>query len=343
MIVARCLIALTLSLKAQQVYEEDLKATQPLRETLWRQIDAYSKSQEGSVESLRRVFLNRIGYPIPGLQAKGPLRLEKTGEDDTAVYHRTWLPLTGGKGETLEAYGLYIVPKKPLAKRTPLVISQHGGGGFPEMATYNGGTNYKDQVRGAIKEGYIVYAPLTLMYPFGDRDRGTAIPADVRKVVDARLRAQGTSLAALDVMKIKLALDALVKRPEIDPNRIAMIGLSYGGFYSTYVAALDPRIKVVVASCSFRNDPAIVDGTAEGRLLDLAPADVAALIAPRPLQIQSGIHDKLIPIEPSRLAAKRALEHYTRQGAADKLNFEEFDGGHEFRGSLVWPFLKRWL
>jgi dienelactone hydrolase len=339
MIVARYLFALSLPIAAQQLYEEDLKATQPLREKLWRQMDDYSKAQEGSVESLRRVFLNRIGYPIPGLRATGPLRLERTGEDESAVYHRAWLPLSGG----MDAYGLYIVPKKPLAKRAPLVISQHGGGGFPEMATFYGGTNYKDQVRGAIKEGYIVYAPLTLMYPFGDRDRGTAIPADVRKVIDARLRSQGTSLAALDVMKIKLALDALTNRPEIDPNRIAMIGLSYGGFYSTYVAALDPRIKVVVASCSFRNDPAIVDGTAEGRLLDLAPAEIAALIAPRPLQIQSGIRDNLIPIEPSRIAAKRALDYYTRQGAADKLSFEEFDGGHEFRGSLVWPFLKRWL
>ncbi len=339
MIVARCLIALALPLAAQQLYEEDLKATQALREKLWRQMDEFSKAQENGVDGLRRVFLNRIGYPVSGLRATGPLRLEKTGEDAIATYHRAWLPLSGG----MDAYGLYILPKKPLAKRAPLVISQHGGGGFPEMATFHGGTNYKDQVRGAVQEGYIVYAPHTVMYPFGDRDRGTTIPADVRKVLDSRFRAQGTSLAAVEVMKINLALDALTKRPEIDPSRIAMIGLSYGGFYSTYAAALDPRIKVVVASCSFRNDPAIVDGSAEGRLLDLAPAEVAALIAPRPLQIQSGIRDNLIPIEGSRIAAQRALDYYRRQGAADKLQFEEFDGGHEFRGSLVWPFLKRWL
>jgi hypothetical protein len=61
------------------------------------------------------------------------------------------------------------------------------------------------------------------------------------------------------------------------------------------------------------------------------------------LQVQRGISDKLIPIEGSRAAAKRALGYYTRQGAADKLEFQEFEGGHEFRGRLVWPFLKRWL
>ena len=75
-----------------------------------------------------------------------------------------------------------------------------------------------------------------------------------------------------------------------------MIGLSYGGFYSLYTAALEPRIKVVVASCSFPDDPPVTDGKTAGRLIDLAPAEVAGLIAPRALQVQSGINDKLIPI-----------------------------------------------
>jgi dienelactone hydrolase len=282
---------------------------------------------------------NRIGYPVAGIRAAGQLRLEKTGEDEIGIYHRSVLPLTNG----LEAYGLYIVPKKPAAKKAPLVISQHGGGGFPEMALYRGGANYKDQIRGAVQEGYLVYAPHVVMYPFGDRDRGTAIPAEVRKDLDAKLRASGTSLVGVELMKLRLALDALLQRPEVDAKRVAMIGLSYGGFYATYAAAVDDRIRVVVASCSFRDDPAVADGKTEGRLLDLAPGEVAALVAPRPLQIQSGIQDKLIPIEQSRAGAKRAKEYYERQGAAEKMLFIEFEGGHEFRGSLVWPFLKKWL
>ena len=336
MIVSRVLLMLLFS---QQLYEEDAKLTQPIREKLWRQLDAFSDRAKADPEAQRRLLKQRMGYPPPMMKTQGALRLEKSGEDSVATYYRSYLTVADG----LEAYGLYIVPKKPLAKRAPLVISQHGGGGTPEMATFNGASNYHDQVRGAVEQGYIVYAPHTVMHPFRDRDNGTAIPADVRKALDAKFRDAGTSLAAVEVYKISLALDELLKRPEIDPKRVAMIGLSYGGYYSLYTAAVEPRIKVVVASCSVRNEAPILDSRIEGRLLDLAPADVAGLVAPRPLQIQTGVVDKSSPIEQARLAARRAQSYYEKAGAAQRFAFEEFEGGHEFRGNIVWPFLKKWL
>jgi dienelactone hydrolase len=341
MIVARwILLSATLALYGQGLHEEDFKATMRGREAAWREMDAFAlRLRDDTAASLGQMLRQRIGYPPPGMKVRGAMRIEKSGEDDVATYYRTWLPV----GEGLEAYGLFIVPKRLVRTPAPLVISQHGGGGFPEMATYRGGSNYKDQVRGAVAEGYIVYAPQTVMYPFHDRDHGTAIPEAVRKELDVKFRAVGTSLAAVEVYKISLALDVLLKRPEIDAAKVAMIGLSYGGFHSLYTAALDPRIGVVVASCSFRDDPAIADGKTEGRLLDLAPAEVAALVAPRPLQIQSGVHDKLIPIEGSRRGAARARGYYEKLGATDRVVFEEFDGGHEFRGNLVWPFLRKWF
>ncbi len=336
MIVSRVLLAFLFS---QQLYEEVPKASQPIRDKLWQQMDAFSNRAQADPEALRRLLKNRMGYPPPMMKAQGVLRLEKTGEDSVATYYRSYLTVADG----MEAYGLYIVPKKPAAKRAPLVISQHGGGGTPEMATYNGGTNYHDQVRGAVERGYVVYAPHTVMHPFRDRDNGTLIPATVRKDLDVKLRAAGTSLAAVEVYKISLALDELLKRPEIDPKRVAMIGLSYGGYYSLYAAAVEPRIKVVVASCSVRNEEPLSDAKMEGRLLDLAPADVAGLVAPRPLQIQTGVDDKSSPIDQARIAAKRAEAFYEKAGAAQRFAFEEFAGGHEFRGNIVWPFLKKWL
>ncbi|WP_051669565.1 alpha/beta hydrolase family protein [Bryobacter aggregatus] len=336
MIVSRALLLLALS---QQLHEEEPKLTLPVREQLWRQMDSYANGLTAKPESLRRLLKTRMGYPPPAMSVQSKLRLEKSGEDAVATYYRSYLTVAPG----MDAYGLYIVPKKRVARRAPLVISQHGGGGTPEMATYNGGTNYHDQVRGAVAQGYVVYAPHTVMYPFRDRDLGTAIPSAVRKDLDEKFRAAGTSLAAVEVYKIQLAIDELVKRPEIDPNRIAMIGLSYGGYYSLYTAAVEPRIKVVVASCSVRNEEPVLDSKIEGRLLDLAPADVAGLIAPRALQIQTGIDDKSSPIDQARIAAAKARSFYEKAGALPKFSFEEFAGGHEFRGSLVWPFLKKWL
>src|SRR5678815_2590602 len=51
-------------------------------------------------------------------------------------------------------------------------------------------------------------------------------------------------------------VDYLVTRPEVDPKRIACVGHSVGGLRSTYLAALDDRIKAAVVCgwmCSFPN------------------------------------------------------------------------------------------
>ncbi len=328
MMLARALAGMLLF--GQELYEEKILDTLALREKLYQQMSTHAD---------RLVLRKRVGYPPPQMKASGGMRLEKSGEDAVAVYYRSYLPV----GENLEAYGLLILPKKPVAKRMPLVISMHGGGGSPEMATFAGGANYKDQVRGAVAEGYAVYAPHSVMYPFRDRDAGTTIPADVRRVLDERFREAGTSLAAVEVYKVSLALDELLKRPDVDAKRVAMIGLSYGGFYSLYAGALEPRIGVVVASCSFLDEPEERHGKTEGRLVELAPAEVAALIAPRPLMVQSGKQDKLMPIEVSRKAAARTAFVYKKVQSEDRFVFSEFEGGHEFSGAAVWAFLKKWL
>jgi dienelactone hydrolase len=328
------------ALLAQQppLFEEDRAATLAVREKLWRQMEEFAKGQAGNVEARRQLLRSRLGYPPVGLHAQaGAPRLERTGEDAMATYHRCWIEVAPG----LDQYGLYIVPKKARGK-TPLVIALHGGGGTPELATFQGGANYHDMVRGAVTEGYIVWAPLTVMYPYGDRDRGTAIPAEVRRDLDAPLREAGMSLMGLEAGKISRALTALLAaRREIDAERIAMTGLSYGGFYTLYIAALEPRIKVAIASCSFRNEAKAGEtGAPEGRPVDMAGPELASLIAPRPLQVQAGKSDKGFPIEDVRAATKRTQ---TLAPEWKLFEFIEFDGGHRWHGESAWPFLRRHL
>lgn len=345
-----------LAQETKPLHDEDPLATMAVREKNWRQLEAFAGQVVSpdfrspadylrSIEPLRQLLRGRIGYPAPGFTGHtGEPRLEKSGEDAVATYYRIWIPVA----PELETYGLYLVPKN-VKLPAPLVISQHGGGGFPEMATYKGGANYKDQVRGAVAEGYLVFAPLQIQYPFGDRNNGTPIPADVRARLDEKLRAKGTSLAAIEMMKLTRALDALLKRKEVDPSRVAMIGLSYGGFYTLYAAALDPRIRVAVASCSFKDYPE--PGTefekqmrkTDGRLFDMAGPDLVKLICPRPLQVQSGIHDKLLPIEEARRGTARVADYYGKLGLDAQFEFQAFDGGHEFRGDIAWQFLRKHL
>lgn len=318
------------------LYEEEPVATLALREKLWRQMDSFAQTLGQHQETRRQLLRTKLGYPPVGLHAVAAKpRMEKIGEDALAIYYRCWIEVAPG----LDQYGLYLVPRSAKGK-TPLVISLHGGGGTPEMALFKGGTNYHDMVRGAAREGYVVWAPLTVMYPYRDRDKQTAIPAEVRRDLDAPLRAAGASLMGIEVAKISLALDSLIAhRSEIDARRIAAVGLSYGGFYTLYLSALNPKIKAAVASCSFRNE-AGAKGAEEGRPVDMAGPELASLVAPRALQVQAGVNDKGFPIDDVRQAAGRARAFY---GDAKTFEYKEFEGGHEWRGELAWPFLKQHL
>ena len=335
------------------LYEEDVLASSAIRIEQLRQMRAYVAALAGkpspppaealkpgrSAEDLRRHFRELLGLPAPGFLDRGTARFVKVGEDGVANYFRCYIRVT----PEMETYGLYLVPKKA-ASPAPLVVALHGGGGFPELATFQGGSNYHDLVRGAASAGYIVFAPLMVMYPYRDRDHGTPIPEDVREELDGKLRTHGLRLMGVEVQKIDRALDVLLARPEIDPRRVAMIGLSYGGFYTLYAAALDDRIRVAVASCSFRDrgpaDPEVAKKIQETAIL--SSRELVELISPRPLQVQNGAKDAIFPIDDVRRAVAQSRPFYPGALAAD-FNFEEFDGPHEFRGSVAWPFLRKYL
>jgi predicted esterase len=167
--------------------------------------------------------------------------------------------------------------------------------------------------------------------------------------LDEQLRARGSSLASVEIHKLRRALDAVLVRPEVDARRVAMAGLSCGGFYTSYLMALEPRIGAGAASCSMRllPEPGAAGDLAaprpSGRLAFLPLDDLMALIAPRPFQIQSGIDDPLLPIAGARTLAARGRLYWAGLGAEDRFPFEAFAGKHEFNGDLAWKFLARYL
>ena len=46
----------------------------------------------------------------------------------------------------------------------------------------------------------------------------------------------------------RLALEHVLKRPETDPDRIALMGISYGGYFATRIAAHEPRVRALIAN-----------------------------------------------------------------------------------------------
>jgi len=94
------------------------------------------------------------------------------------------------------------------------------------------------------------------------------------------------------------SIDYLETRPEIDRDKIAYFGFSWGGYYGPIIAAIETRIKV----CVF-----LVGGIAAEKAL---PEADAINFAPRvkvPVLMLNGRYDFYCPVQSCQLALFRLL------------------------------------
>jgi dienelactone hydrolase len=160
----------------------------------------------------------------------------------------------------------------------------------------------------------------------------------------------GETLLGWRVWDASRAIDYLATLPEVDPSRVAMMGISGGGTITLYAAALDDRIKVAVLSCSFctfRDSifsvAHCIDNYVPGILNWFEASDLAALIAPRHLFAEAGLDDALFPIPGVHKALRDAGRAFAAQGASGHVDHHVFDGAHVFDGSRALPRMKEWL
>ncbi len=281
-------------------------------------LEAYADS----VETYRRQFAAMLGWPLTERRpTHAPtMRRKLVARDSLGAIYRTWTQTLPG----LETYGLLFLP--PGKGPHGLVISQHGGLGSPEIAAgFFKSDNYNDMTRRMLRTGLAVYSPQTLLW------RPEYGPKFNRQDVDSRLKQTGGSITALELYQLQRCLDALVARPDIDASRIGMIGLSYGGFHTLFLAAIDTRIRAAVSSCFF-NDRTVYGGSdwvwpnAANTFLD---AEIACLVAPRPLYIEVGKKDTLFAVASARGPAREVKRMYAKLGIASRFRYREHKGGHE--------------
>jgi hypothetical protein len=292
----------------------------------YRDCDAYA----ASTERYRGDFAAMLGLPLPspldapvdGAAWLGEAQYKKIAEDGLGEIYRVTVPVHG----ELTAYGLFFLPEGE--GPFPLVISQHGGQGTPEMtAGFFDSSNYNDMTRRILRRGAAVFAPQLLLW-----EGGRFGPGFDRTMIDVRLKQLGTSITAVELAKIRRCLDSLLLRPDIDGGRVGMLGLSYGGFYTLFAAALDTRISVAVSSC-FVNDRFAngwSDWTWTGSGNTFLDAEICGLVCPRPLYVEGGSRDELFAAEGFRSESGRAKRHYERLGIEERFRAVVFQGGHEF-------------
>jgi hypothetical protein len=79
-------------------------------------------------------------------------------------------------------------------------------------------------------------------------------------------------------------------------------------------------------------------------LLDrFGDAELAWMIAPRPLMIEAGTRDSSVNINFVREEIKRVEAVYGKLGIADHVQLATFEGPHQIDGTQSFPFLDKWL
>lgn len=282
-------------------------------------------------EKYRGDFKDMLGFPLNCkrcMDSKPSLSKILLYEDtEKAIYRATITVL-----DTIPFTGLLFLHKDEQAH--PFLISQHGGDGTPEVCSglYEDGTyNYNDMTERIFNHGANVFAPQLLLW--SDDYESDNFKRDDRNPIDGQLKQLGGSITALEVFCIIKSLDAFCEAGFANEDHLGMIGLSYGGFYTLFTAAAEPRIKAAL-SCSFYNKRdryARVDWTWMGSAEKFFDAEVAMLIYPRCLRIAVGDKDGLFD---SKLAqAEFDRLHQLSQkvyGRTDWLDTRVFPGTHEF-------------
>jgi len=150
-------------------------------------------------------------------------------------------------------------------------------------------------------------------------------------------------------------IDYLQTRPEVNPNRIACVGLSVGGYRTNFLAGLDPRIKAACVAgwmTSWRDlVPAferntIISGVTPGLLKYLDYPDVGSLTIPNPLMVVHGWRDGLFSTQGVLSAFSTLRQCFEAIGKPERFTTYTYDGPHKFPAraqQLMLEWFNRWV
>ncbi|MBM4436117.1 MAG: acetylxylan esterase [Actinobacteria bacterium] len=298
--------------------------------------------------TLRAKVMDLLG-PLP---ARVALNAVIDATEEFPEYRQHHVVYQTAPGVEAPAY-LLIPHGVDAARPAPAILALHGhGDGKGQLVARGEPPNlYASLARRYAEAGFVVLVPDAI--GFGER------AADFRRyggrdgcnVNHLKLALFGRNLMALNIWDDMRGLDFLASRPDVDAARLGCAGLSFGGTRTMYLAALDERVRAALVSGYLTTFRAYAIDTGNFCGSQFLPgvyawgdvADIHGLIAPRRLLIQAGRADRGFPIEASRAAHAHLARIYAAAGAADRLERDEFNGGHEVNPAPVVAFMQRWL
>lgn len=312
-------------------------------------VDPFPDGRPEEMPAWRERCRERLTGLIGPSPEQVPLAVEVRGSEDCEGYRRESVVFDTEADMSVPAY--LLIPDDRSAPG-PAVLAVHGHGpgkdvvcGLAKTEAPNG--DYAHQLA---MEGYVVLAPD--LRCFGERADWN--PPDHygcdTNLVHAVMA--GQSPLAQNLWDMARSLDVLEAHPLVDPSRMAIAGLSYGGTISLFLAATDERVSVAIVSgymsswAEAHKLPWNMCGSQvlPGMLGQLEHVDLGGLVAPRPMLVESGVDDDVFPIAAATKTVSEVRQVYEVLGAdPDVLVHDVFDGGHQWHGERAYQFLARWF
>ncbi len=304
-------------------------------------VEAYEKSSAAYREIFRKEVIGEFEQPLLPFNA----RSRKSWDTEKWTGHEVVLDVF----PDVFAYGVLLLPKdlKPGEKR-PVVVCQHGLEGRPVDIFQGDHPAYHDFAAKLCEQGFITFSPQN-PYIFQDRFR----------TLQRKAQPLGKTLFSIIVPQHQQIVNWLKTQPNVDGDRIAFYGLSYGGKSAMRIPALVTDYCLSICSADFNewvlknastreNFSYMWTGEYEIFEWDLGStfnyAEMAALICPRPFMVERGHFDGVGEDHWVAFEYAKIRHLYSAQlKIGDKTEIEWFVGPHTINGQGTYKFLQKHL
>jgi dienelactone hydrolase len=216
--------------------------------------------------------------------------------------------------------------------RDTMVTKQFGPGEWTRYGRSKPHTRLLGWARELSRQGYLILA----MTQRGLDKRRLSTDGQSKDLL-----VHGRTMMGAIVYEIRQAVTYLRSRPDVDPDKIGMTGMSFGGITTFYTWLVDDRIAVAAPICGgIGSLETFVERGSRGyhgiywwlpgMLTKGDQGDFAATMAPRPLMLWAPLDDIGMPKEGVTRFMEVVEPAYTQAGARDALVVHRRPGKHTF-------------
>jgi dienelactone hydrolase len=302
---------------------------------------------------LHREYMDMLGlWPMP---EKTPLKATQTGiyEAEDFIIEKLHFQSRPGLYVTANLYRPYTTQSEK-ARKLPAILYVCG---HSNRGRDGNKSAYQDHGMWFAKNGYVCLVVDTLQLGEIPGIHHGTYGIRERKPVETRWwwHSAGYTPAGVECWNGIRAIDYLLTRPDVDPERIGVTGISGGGAATFWIAAADPRVKVAVPVSGMSDLESyvknkVINGHCDCMFLyntyQWDWTTIAALVAPRPMLFANSDNDSIFPMDGNRRVIAKLRTLYQMYGKPDLVDEYVSKGGHAYRPDLrlaIFKFINKHL